>query len=256
MGVAAPEQTNPPAKLGEELPIFCERCGYSLHGLPQVRCDACTVLQFHCPECGHHQAINTLRPAAQRIIGRLRAVWLTLVILFKLNFFGWLLFFFGVLAYETSYRYHYRPQAVQAPGQPARQTMVRSELRPMPVEWQHVVVYGMLVLPFGMVGRMLLLRWRRGAAVGVVLAMLVVTAFVVGIKLRGFDLEPPRLAEIPPEFPGLLAYVAAMTCLGAIVIWPIWVAMVKALVPARTGTMLLEWQRSQSERPVAGMGRE
>ena len=24
-------------KLGEELPIFCERCGYSLNGLPQSR---------------------------------------------------------------------------------------------------------------------------------------------------------------------------------------------------------------------------
>ena len=79
-------------KLGEELPVFCERCGYSLHGLPQVRCEHCTLLQFHCPECGHHQPINTLRPAAQTILGRIRGGWLTLVILFKLNLFGWLLF--------------------------------------------------------------------------------------------------------------------------------------------------------------------
>ena len=55
------------AKLGEELPIFCERCGYSLHGLPQTRCEHCTILQFHCPECGHHQPINTLRPILGQI---------------------------------------------------------------------------------------------------------------------------------------------------------------------------------------------
>src|SRR4051812_1115331 len=63
----------PKVRLGEELPIFCEKCGYSLHGLPQGRCERCTILQFHCPECGHHQPINTLRPAAQRMLGRIRA---------------------------------------------------------------------------------------------------------------------------------------------------------------------------------------
>ena len=44
------------SKLGEELPIFCERCGYNLNGLPQVRCEHCDILQFHCPECGHHRS--------------------------------------------------------------------------------------------------------------------------------------------------------------------------------------------------------
>src|SRR5215510_1699223 len=87
-----PAQQPTPHRLGEELPIFCERCGYSLLGLPQSRCADCKILHFHCPECGHRQPINTLRPAAQRIIGRLRALWLCLVMFFKLNFFGWLLF--------------------------------------------------------------------------------------------------------------------------------------------------------------------
>src|SRR4051812_44562710 len=92
-------------KLGEELPVFCERCGYSLHGLPQTRCEHCTLLQFHCPECGHHQPINTLRPAAQTILGRIRGGWLMLVILFKLNLFGWLLFAWAAMGAEWSYRY-------------------------------------------------------------------------------------------------------------------------------------------------------
>src|SRR5438067_3089265 len=92
-------------KLGEELPVFCERCGYSLHGLPQVRCEHCTLLQFHCPECGHHQPINTLRPAAQTILGRLRAGWLMLVILFKLNLFGWLLFAWVAMGAAWSWQY-------------------------------------------------------------------------------------------------------------------------------------------------------
>src|SRR5437667_11440957 len=102
--------------LGEELPIFCERCGYSLYGLPQNRCEQCTILQFHCPECGHHQPINTLRPAAQTVLGRVRGAWLVLVILFKLNFFIWpLLGWFGMGA-TWSYMYDwdaYRVQQVQ-----------------------------------------------------------------------------------------------------------------------------------------------
>src|SRR5437870_1243280 len=98
--------TAPPrTPLGEELPIFCERCGYSLYGLPQNRCEQCTLLQFHCPECGHHQPINTLRPAAQTILGRIRGGWLTLVILFKLNLFGWLLFAWVAMGAAWSVQY-------------------------------------------------------------------------------------------------------------------------------------------------------
>ena len=69
-----------PAKvrLGEELPVFCERCGYSLHGLGQLRCERCNILHFHCPECGHQQPINTLRPAFQTILGKIRALFLVL----------------------------------------------------------------------------------------------------------------------------------------------------------------------------------
>src|SRR3954470_7637331 len=92
-------------RLGEELPVFCERCGYSLHGLAQTRCEHCTILQFHCPECGHHQPINTLRPAAQTLIGRLRGALLVLVVLFKLNLFGWLLFAWVAMGVEWTWVY-------------------------------------------------------------------------------------------------------------------------------------------------------
>src|SRR5437763_3949653 len=85
-GAALPTRKIP---LGEELPIFCERCGYALHGLPQTVCSACSIRQFHCPECGHHQPINTLRPAAQKLLGRLRALGLGLLVFFKIMFFGW-----------------------------------------------------------------------------------------------------------------------------------------------------------------------
>src|SRR3954468_20351735 len=82
-------------KLGEELPVFCERCGYQLFGLAPLRCDHCDILHFHCPECAHHQPINTLRPAAQRVIGRVRAAWLVVVVFFKIMFVFWSLFAFG-----------------------------------------------------------------------------------------------------------------------------------------------------------------
>src|SRR5215217_4413648 len=91
--------------LGEELPLFCERCGYALHGLPQVTCERCEIRHFHCPECGHHQPINTLRPAFQRMLGRFRAfavVWITLL---KLALFGIARIGWGWGEYEESYRY-------------------------------------------------------------------------------------------------------------------------------------------------------
>src|SRR3954469_19134607 len=108
---AAPPREAPPAprgpRLGEELPIFCERCGYSLNGLTQIRCNRCDVLHFACPECNHHQPINTLRPAVQRALGRLRALGLAVIVFLKINFFFWCLFAWGGLGTEIAYRYDY-----------------------------------------------------------------------------------------------------------------------------------------------------
>src|SRR5689334_18238335 len=105
------EPAQPPApkrvRLGEELPVFCERCGYSLHALPRNRCEQCGVLHFACPECNHHQPINTLRPAAQRVLGRLRAFWLAVSVLFRIAYFGLLLLAWFAMGGEWSYRFDY-----------------------------------------------------------------------------------------------------------------------------------------------------
>jgi hypothetical protein len=245
-----------PAKLGEELPVFCERCGYNLNGLPQVRCDQCAVLQFVCPECGHHQPINTLRPAAQRIIGRLRAVWLTWVVFFKLNYFGWLLFAWGALALESSYSYRYQQQVIATQGGQVVRAPQSRTLEPLPLAYAHFIVYGMFGLSFGLVSRMLLLRWRAGWKVGLVLAALVAGAIIVGVGLRGLDRQPQHFAPLPPGFPALIAYTGALIYLGAIIVWPIWVGIVRVFLPAQTGMLLLEWQRAQSSRSAAGISRE
>src|SRR3954463_11018457 len=102
---AGAAQSTRKIRLGEELPIFCEKCGYALHGLAQEICEQCSIRQFHCPECGHHQPINTLRPAVQKMLGRIRAFFLALWVFFKLNFFGWLLVAWVSVGYSEAYQY-------------------------------------------------------------------------------------------------------------------------------------------------------
>src|SRR5688500_2155568 len=94
-------------RLGEKLPVFCERCGYSLHGSIPVRCGACDLLHFACPECNHHQPINTLRPAFQRALARARGLGLVFSVIGKLAFFGVLLFAWFAMGFEWSYRYDF-----------------------------------------------------------------------------------------------------------------------------------------------------
>jgi hypothetical protein len=158
-------------KLGEELPIFCEKCGYSLHGLPQVRCEQCGVLQFHCPECNHHQPINTLRPVFQRALGRMRAAWLVFWVLFKLNYFGWLLFAWAALGAEGFVRSDYYYNFTSG-----ERRFVSQELT-----WEVAFATAMFALPFALFGRMFLLRWRRSMSVGLLLAGLVVLAILMGV---------------------------------------------------------------------------
>src|SRR5688500_9440321 len=142
----------PKTRIGEELPIFCERCGYSLHGLPMSRCDHCTILQFHCPECGQRQPINTLRPAFQQILGRMRAAFLAVLVLIKLNIVFWPLFGWVGMGAEWPYTYdHARGGSGSSPLVPARLTI------------EMVVAFMLFGLAYGAVARMMLLRWRRGA---------------------------------------------------------------------------------------------
>ena len=254
----------PRVRLGEELPIFCEKCGYSLHGLPQGRCERCTILQYHCPECGHHQPINTLRPAAQRMLGRIRAFFLALWVFFKFNFFGWLLFAWFAMGVEWSYQFQSRqiparvttpaPAVVVAPGgalavpPPAPPTWVYS-LVPREVDVPATMAFGCFALAYGSVGRMLLLRWRRGWAVGAVLATLVLLVVELGAWSRG-NLEGRQLTVTGPPAPDfhLLALGGAATLVfGAVIVWPVWLALTHLFLPAKTAAALLDWQRSLSQ---------
>lgn len=230
-------QPTAPARLGEELPVFCEKCGYSLHGLPATRCECCRILHHRCPECGHTQPINTLRPAFQRILGRVRAWGLALIILIKLNCFGWLLIGWCAMGVDWSYGYDYGS------------SNFRSMLRP--VDAEALLAFALFGLGFGLFARMLLLRWRRSYLIGTVLGMLACTAICIGGYLRQWD----SLSRLPdfmtPDFLLLLASAFLTIVLGSAVAWPIWTALVRLFLPKRTGDALLEWQRGQSDRAAA-----
>jgi hypothetical protein len=243
--VSATKQ-RPSVKLGEELPLFCEKCGYGLQGALPVRCEHCNILQFHCPECGHHQPINTLRPAAQRIIGRLRAVWLTAVVFFKLNFFGWLLFAWFVMGMEWSYSYEMADRI--------RGTIVP---RPSRVSVEMLVGFAMFAMPFGAFSRMFLLRWRKSWAVGLVLMLLVLLAVHLGASFRFAMWVPTGLRWSPDwDWLGLYAWAGGLVLLGAMLAWPFWVGAVRILLPSNTAEQLIRWQRSLSDRPVAALARD
>jgi hypothetical protein len=228
----------PRIPLGAELPIFCERCGYSLNALPQIRCEHCDLLQFHCPECGHHQPINTLRPALQRHLGRLRSLFIGLIAFFKLNWFGWHLFFWVIMGYEWAYTWDSRTNS-SGPLTPNLEAVIA------------FAIYGFVI---GFISRLMLLRWRSGALVGVVLGALFATALVVGFQWRvgnrsyyggnGFPLNdavltPGRMVMTFLTFVFITAFAAAA--------WPLWVGFVRVAMPERAGNALLEWQRSLSD---------
>jgi hypothetical protein len=234
-------------KLGEELPIFCERCGYSLLGLPQSRCADCKILHFHCPECGHRQPINTLRPAAQRIIGRLRALWLGMVVFFKLNFFGWLLFAWVAMGVEWSYRWNFQGNRTMVARGTSGAARIVPQYTAIPHELnlESMAAFGVFGLGFGLVGRMLLLRWRRGYLIGMVLAGLMLLAALGGAKFRQLDLNS-KASPYTWDFVSVVLIGASMIVIGAWMVWPIWTLLVKLFLPARTSAALLEWQKGMS----------
>ena len=231
-------------RLGEELPVFCERCGYSLHGLPHVRCGACDVMHFACPECNHHQPINTLRPAFQRMLGRLRSFALTFLLIAKINLLFWPLFGWGGLGMEIAYTY-----VRQGPG---GQYSYRHEK----FEPEGALIIFMLALVFGMVARMLLLRWRRGALVGLVIGGLVALALYVGAYIQYLELLQSRsTGDVPtPEGKALFIYMLcgfAGAVAGASTVWGVWLSLVHVFLPKRAAHSLLESQRAMSAPPGA-----
>jgi hypothetical protein len=238
-----------PSKLGEELPVFCEKCGYSLHGLPQVRCEQCGVLQFHCPECNHHQPINTLRPVFQRALGRMRAAWLIFWVFFKLNYFGWLLFAWAAMGAEGFVNYGYYNSVV---GRRFSSQELTTEV---------ALGTAMFAIPFAIFGRMFLLRWRLSLSVALVLAGLVVLAILMGVVFQttawgGMARQDWTVDVWNRDLAACCCWVAGMVIVGSVSSWPIWVGLVRAFLPTKVGTSLLEWQRSLSNPPAAALGRE
>jgi hypothetical protein len=220
------------ARLGEELPIFCERCGYSLNGLTQIRCERCEVLHFACPECNHHQPINTLRPAVQRALGRLRALGLAWIVFVKINYFFWPLFAWGALGSAIAYRYDYNSSM--------------GGYHHAPFETEGGVIIFLFSMAFAMIGRMLLLRWRHGVLIGLTIGALVALAMYIGAYLNYVDTRQP----MPPPMSD--AFFAYMLCgflgaaAGAACAWGVWLALVTAFLPKRAATALLEYQRAMS----------
>jgi hypothetical protein len=208
--------------------------------LRQDRCEKCAILHFTCPECGNHQPINTLRPAAQRILGRIRAFVLGLWVFFKLNFFGWLLFAWFGMGVEWGYMFNSR----RTGSNPNNWTY---QMIPRPVDLEEMVAFTVFALAFGMVGRMLLLRWRNGLAVGGVLGALVLMASYAGAWFRGnIDLPNGNGVALPigGDFQVLLLCTALTIVFAAVIVWPIWMALAHLFLPTRTAAALLDWQRS------------
>lgn len=221
-------------RLGEELPVFCERCGYSLNGLTQIRCERCDVLHFACPECNHHQPINTLRPAVQRVLGRLRVLGLAWIAFVKINYFFWPLLGWGALGTEIPYRYNYNPNT----GSTRMQAAFESE--------GGVIIF-LFSMAFAMIGRMLLLRWRRGVLIGLVLGALVALAMEIGAVLRYVEDSSP----LPrPEGEGFILYLICGfigSVAGAVCAWGVWMSLVTAFLPKRAASVLLDYQRALSQ---------
>ena len=242
--IAPPLGATDGKRLGDELPVFCERCGYSLHGLPLVRCGTCRVLHAACPECDHHQPINTLRPAFQRMLGRLRSFALTFLVVLKINAVFWPLFGWGALGSGITYTYaqqrgggtyYYRHQDIEVEG---------------------CIIIFTFAAGFGMVARMLLLRWRRGVYVGITLGALVALAMYAGAYLQYLDYmnSSSGVTAPRPEGETLFTYMLcgfAGAVAGAACVWGIWLSLVRVFLPTRAADSLIEWQRAMSAPPGA-----
>jgi hypothetical protein len=179
----------------------------------------------------------------------LRALWLCLAVLFKLNFFGWLLFAWVAMGVEWSFRWDYQQtqKVVVTAAGGATQSFTQAVSLPREVDMEAVAAFGFFGLGFGLVGRMLLLRWRRGYLVGLVLAGLMLPAVMAGGKIRQWD-SHSTLNPYARDFLMIAFIGASMIVIGSWIVWPIWIALVKLFLPARTGMALLEWQRGMSNQ--------
>jgi len=236
-----PDAQHVKPRLGEELPIFCEKCGYSLNGLTPVACSHCSVLQFHCPECGHHQPINTLRPAFQRILGRLRAFFLAMWVFLRINFFFWLLLAWYGMGGSWAYNYEWNNG--------------NNQMAPFSLSWESIVVFTFFAAGFASVGRMLLLRWKHGLFVGLSIAVLTLLAISGGALTRRYGGERISFSPFNREFTLLLIMTFCTVTLAATLAWPVWTVCVRLFLRRELAEPLLDWQRGFCRR-AATLARE
>jgi hypothetical protein len=115
-----------------------------------------------------------------------------------------------------------------------------------PFESEGGVIIFIFAMAYAMIGRMLLLRWRRGVLIGLVLGGLVALAMEAGGVLR--YLEDNR-ALPRPEGEGFILYLICGflgAVAGASCAWGVWMSLVTAFLPKRAAIPLLEYQRAMS----------
>lgn len=207
---------------GDEFPLFCERCGYKLYGLPSIRCDCCKLHYFRCPECGSHQQINTLRPALQRGLGWFRGTTLIAVVEAKLVCFGWLLVMWGSYASMWAITWQYPYTGL--------------------FEARSLVYEGICAFITGAAGRLLVIRRRSSLRVGLIWSTVLVLAMVVAVSLRVYNLRTVLHSPWTIDYAQLTIYIAGLALIGAICALPIYKIAVRLLIPTAAGNWLLEWQ--------------
>lgn len=236
----------------ETWPLFCERCGHTLVGLPHARCGGCGILHFACPECGGRQPLNTVRPAAQRIAARVRSFFLMGTLLLRV---GLLLAAFAsamALGYEASYEYRSLTNVRSRP-QPMPQPGWTYGYGPRPFRWDEGEVAGVVfAAAVGLAGRMMLLRFRAGWLPALGLAIWVVGGVALGTHMRAQLLDGRATANmmvVPPWADSWFeraAWIAGTTWVAAMLAWPLWVGMVRLFLVPRLADPLLSWMRQES----------
>jgi hypothetical protein len=188
------------------------------------------------------------------MLGVLRAWVMGFWVLVKINFFFWLLFAWAAMGYEWSYTYRMTSQqpTVQGgvrvyplgSGNGGRKTTQYYVPERRPIDIDSVLAFSLLGLSFGMVARMLLLKWRRNAAVGAILAGLVVTAILCGAAVRQYEREI-AVSPLGEDFAMVIALAAGFTVIGAVLVFPLWSGLVRLFLPKRTASALLDWQTNR-----------
>jgi hypothetical protein len=240
--------------LGNEVAVFCEKCGYCLNGSPPIRCEHCSILHFRCTECNHVQTLNVLQPVLKTWLGRLGKGWQVFTVLCKIAIFAYLLIGWFVLGYELSYQ---RQWQYDLRGNPIYNSY---QLKSLEYDIGFVIGAFCFGLLYGMFARMLLMRWKRSLYVGYWLAGLALIAGLIGAMSRKIDLAqsaanqaataPKTISAIvlpgsflSPAFILCATLVVMMTITGALIVWPIWSGLVKLFLPTGYAKALLHWQR-------------